>query len=116
VQAITRRFRTRPELALLVLTKDYETLDFVLLDRTKEKVERLGGPFKQVLRPRTLTVNRRNPSSVSLCVLSRFTWTEGDADLQWEKLRSAFALAEWTEQYFNSTTVPCSPTTISRNG
>ncbi|MBP8293636.1 MAG: Eco57I restriction-modification methylase domain-containing protein, partial [Caldilineaceae bacterium] len=55
-----------------------------------------------VLRPRTLTVNRRKPTSVALRVLSRFTWTEDDSDLQWEKLRTAFALAEWTEEYFNN--------------
>lgn len=36
VQAIGRAFRTRPELALLLLIKDYEMLDFVLLDRTEE--------------------------------------------------------------------------------
>ena len=32
-QTIARRFRERTEDALLVLTKDYETLDFVLLER-----------------------------------------------------------------------------------
>lgn len=28
--------------------------------------------------------------------------TEEDADYQWGKLRSAFTLAEWSEQYFNN--------------
>ncbi len=32
-QALARRFRDRPEDALLVLTRDYETLDFVLVER-----------------------------------------------------------------------------------
>jgi len=32
-QTLARRFRERPESALLVLTKDYETLDFVLVER-----------------------------------------------------------------------------------
>jgi hypothetical protein len=102
VQKIARRFRTRPDLALLVLTVDYETLDFVLLDRTQEKSTRIGQPLKQVIRPRHLTVARRRPTSVALRVLRRFTFTEGDSLLQWEKLRSAYSLAEWTEEYFNN--------------
>jgi TaqI-like C-terminal specificity domain len=35
-------------------------------------------------------------------VLKRFTFTEEDADYQWEKLRSAYMLAEWSEEYFNN--------------
>jgi len=58
--------------------------------------------LKQIIRPRTLTVKRRHPSPVDLRVLKRFTFTEADSDFQWEKLRSAFTLAEWTEQYFNN--------------
>ncbi|MFO7632261.1 MAG: glycoside hydrolase family 92 protein, partial [Caldilinea sp.] len=102
VQKIARRFRTRPESALLVLTADYETLDFVLIDRTQEKSARIGQALKQVIRPRHLTVERRRPASVSLRVLRRFTYTEGDSLLQWEKLRSAYTLAERTEENFNN--------------
>ena len=39
---------------------------------------------------------------MDLRVLKRFTFTEGDSDYQWEKLRSAFTLAEWTEPDFNN--------------
>jgi hypothetical protein len=105
-----------------VLTVDYETLDFVLLDRTQEKSTRIGQPLKQVIRPRHLTVARRRPTSVALRVLRRFTFTEGDSLLQWEKLRSAYSLAEWTEEYFNNRALfadhylkhPLSPTRRSR--
>lgn len=104
VQKIARQFRTRPELALLVLTVDYERLHFVLLDPVRESTakRRLNVPFKQVIHPRTLTVDRRHPSSLALRVLQRFTYTEGESDLQWDKLRSAYTLAEWSEEYFNN--------------
>jgi hypothetical protein len=88
-QSIARRFRERPESALLVLTKDYETLDFVLVERDVVPSRSPTGALRQVLRPRTLTVSRRNPSDVELRVLKRFTFTEGDSAFQWEKLRSA---------------------------
>lgn len=102
VQKIARRFRTRPESALLVLTVDYTTLDFVLIDRTQEKSARIGQALKQVIRPRHLSVERQRPTPVSLRVLRRFTFTEGNSLLQWEKLRSAYALAEWAKEYFNN--------------
>jgi hypothetical protein len=35
-------------------------------------------------------------------VLKHFTFTEEDAAYQWEKLRSAYMLAEWSEEYFNN--------------
>ena len=79
-QAIARRFRDRPESALLVLTKDYETLDFVLVERELAAGKKIGSGFRQIIRPRTLKVNRRNPDLISLRVLRRFTFTEADAD------------------------------------
>ena len=101
-QQIARRFRERPENALLVLTTDYENLDFVLVDRELAQGRRMGSALRQIIRPRTLTVNRRNPGPVELRVLRRFRFTEADGGYQWEKLRSAFTLAEWSEQYFNN--------------
>ncbi|RLT36734.1 MAG: hypothetical protein DWI57_14410 [Chloroflexi bacterium] len=101
-QQIARRFRDRPGEVLLVLTRDYESLDFVLVERENIKGGRVGSGLRQIIRPRTLTVNRRNPGPVDLRVLRRFTFTEADGSYQWEKLRSAFTLAEWSEQYFNN--------------
>jgi hypothetical protein len=49
-----------------------------------------------------LTVNRLHPNPVARRVLKRFTFTEEDAAYQWEKLRSAYILAEWSEEYFNN--------------
>ena len=101
-QTIARRFRERTEDALLVLTKDFETLDFILLEREVAAGTRLGSGLRQIIRPRSLTVNRRNPDPVALRVLKRFTVTEEDSVFQWDKLRSAYTLAEWTEEYFNN--------------
>ncbi|GAA5528249.1 N-6 DNA methylase [Herpetosiphon gulosus] len=100
--AIARAFRDRPELALVILTKDYETLEFVILLRELAQNTQRGAAIRQMLRPVPLTINRLNVSDVALRVLKRFTMTEPDALYQWDKLRSAFVLAEWSEQYFNN--------------
>jgi hypothetical protein len=105
---IARRFRERPENALLVLTVDYESLEFVMLQRENIRSKSRGKPLVQVIRPIALNINRRNPEAVKLRVLKRFTFTEQNEDgewdsaYQWEKLRSAYMLAEWSEEYFNN--------------
>jgi len=99
---IARRFRERPENALLVLTQDYEQLEFVLLERVVSRSQSRRAALKQAIRPIPLTVNRLNPDPVALRVLKRFTFTEEDAAYQWEKLRSAYMLAEWSEEYCNN--------------
>jgi Eco57I restriction-modification methylase/TaqI-like C-terminal specificity domain len=99
---IARRFRERPENPILVLTKDYEELEFVLLDRLVSTSQSRRIALKQAIRPIPLLVDRLNPKPVALRVLKRFTFTEEDAAYQWEKLRSAYMLAEWSEEYFNN--------------
>jgi len=99
---IARRFRDRPENVLLVLTTDYESLEFVMLQKSEERSRSKFQPLKLVIRPVPFTINRRNPGSVALRVLNRWTFTEDDAAYQWEKLRSAYMLAEWSEEYFNN--------------
>ncbi len=103
LQGIARAFRNRAGQFLLVLTSDYEELDFVLLERVLPGAAEQGIGTRQVgIRPRTLTVNRRNPGTVELRVLRRFTFTEGDADAQYDKLLSAYAVADWSERFFNN--------------
>ena len=99
---IARRFRERPENALLVLTQDYEELEFVLLERVISRSQSRRAALRQAIRPIPLTVNRLHPDPIALRVLKRFTFTEEDAAYQWEKLRSAYMLAEWSEEYFNN--------------
>jgi hypothetical protein len=102
-QAIARALRDRSPNFLLVLTSSYEDLDFVMLERELPRSNGVGfGPLRVVVRTRVLTVDRRNPGLVALRVLRRFTYTEVDADAQFDKLRSAYSVADWSEPHFNN--------------
>lgn len=98
--ALVRALRNRQGEFLLVLTSDWERIDFVFLDRLaglgagKDRASVLG-------RPRVLSVNRRKPSAVDLRVLRRLTWTEADRWAQAEKMRGAYTVAYWSEDFFN---------------
>src|SRR5437588_9941649 len=54
------------------------------------------------VRPRVLTINRHNPGDVALRVLRRFSYTEGDSFAQYDKLLSAYDVADWSEPFFNN--------------
>ena len=109
-QGIVRSFRNRPGDYLLVLTDDYERLDCVLVERytlqaqTQEAGQLAFLPVARTVsvRPRVLTVVRRNPAQVALRVLRRFSYTESDTFAQYEKLISAYDVAEWSKPYFNN--------------
>ena len=51
------------------------------------------------VRPRVLTINRHNPGDVALRVLRRFSYTEGDSFAQYDKLLSAYDVADWSEPF-----------------
>lgn len=102
---LTRAFRNLAGEFLLVLTSDYERIDFVFVDRLPGEVQPAaatrtlaGASVAAPGRPRILTLERRDPANVALRVLRRFTWTEPDAYAQADKLRSAYAVAEWSEE------------------
>ena len=111
-QGIVRAFRNRPGDYMLVLTDDYERLDFVLIERytseipksqSQETLTITPSTYRQVgVRPRVLTVNRRDPDDVALRVLRRFSFTEGDVFAQYDKLLSAYDVADWSEPFFNN--------------
>lgn len=105
-RALARAFRTlNIQFPLLILTHDYERLDFVLVEKVLPGFADDAGPMGQrqvAIRPRILTVNRRNPGRVELRVLRRFTYTEADPIAQGEKLLSAYAVADWSEEFFNN--------------
>src|SRR5438132_5058752 len=108
-QGIVRAIRNRPGDYLLVLTDDYNRLDFVLVQRYSSEFpkpqETIGLPSasKQVgVRPRILTVYRRNPDDVALRVLRRFSYTESDTIAQYAKLFLAYDVADWSEPFFNN--------------
>ena len=87
---------------LLVLTSDYEEIDFVLLQRIAPEDGGGRGQKQVKARPRVLTVQRRNPRRVALRVLRRLTYTETDPWAQYHKLVSAFDMAEWSEEHFDN--------------
>jgi len=114
-RALARAFRNRGGDFLLVLTSDYETLDFVLL---RSEAPPAGSPklgtAHATMHTHVLTADRRNPSAVQLRVLRRFTYTEPDAFYQVEKLLSPYTVAEWSEPLSNNRNL-FSPTTTSKS-
>ncbi|HJR78223.1 MAG TPA: hypothetical protein VJ805_14680, partial [Nitrospiraceae bacterium] len=102
-QSILRAFRNRAGQYLLILTDDYDRLDFVLIERQLPLGKGEGFVPKQVtLLPRVVSIERQNPCRVHLRLLRRLTYTESDPQYQFEKLRSAFEMAEWSEEFFNN--------------
>ena len=87
---------------MLVLASDFDTLEFVLLDkRPKQQKGPVAVERIQVV-PKTISVNRRNPTRLDLRTLRRFTWTFPDALEQLDKLRSVFDAAAYTGEYFQN--------------
>ena len=79
-RGLASALRNRAGNYLLVLTHDYDRIDFVLVEKIAPPPEP-GATIgqKQVsVRPRILTVDRRNPSKVDLRVLRRLSYTEPD--------------------------------------
>ena len=112
-RALAQAFRNLSVLhPLLVLTDDYQRLDFVLVERYTSTVSGSqataipGLPTsttRQVgVRPRILTINRLKPGDVALRVLRRFSYTESDSFGQYDKLLSAYDVADWSEPFFNN--------------
>ncbi len=87
---------------LLILASDFETLEFVFLDKRKQdRRGPTGGQRIQVV-PKTISLNRRKPTRLELRTLRRFTWTCQDALDQFDKLRSVFDAAAYTGDYFQN--------------
>jgi len=103
INDLAAHYRNRTGDYLAVLTTDYQRLDFVLFER--QIPERSGGPTPAVrVIPRRLSVDRLHDACnrVVLRVLRRLSWTQTDALAQADKLRSAFAIGEWSEEFFDN--------------
>jgi hypothetical protein len=101
---LARAFRNKSGNYLFILTSDYERIDFVLVERS-QPVSADDSPMRQkanVVKPRTLTIDRKKPDRRQLRVLRRFTYTESDPIYQYDKLRSAYTIYEWSEDHFNN--------------
>ncbi len=87
---------------LLILASDFDTLEFVFLDKRKrERKGPVAGERIQVV-PKTISISRRSPTRLDLRTLRRFTWTCRDALEQFDKLRSVFDAAAYTGEYFQN--------------
>jgi hypothetical protein len=105
-RALARAYRNLAGNYLLVLTSDYDRLDFVFLEKDIPKPvpgeSVFASPRQIVIRPRVLGVERRKPTALDLRVLRRLTWTEADPIAQCDKLHFAYAVADWSEEFFNN--------------
>jgi hypothetical protein len=103
-RGIASALRNRAGHYVLVLTHDYERVDFVLVQKDPPPAAKgqTIGQRQVSVRPRILTVERRNPTKVDLRVLRRLSYTEPDAIAQYEKLKSAFDIAYWSADHFNN--------------
>ena len=87
---------------LLILSPDFETLEFVLIDKPKRMQKGPVGSIRRQPVAKTISVNRRRPTRLDLRTLRRLTWTCQDAIDQFDKLRSAFEAARYTGEYFQN--------------
>jgi hypothetical protein len=87
---------------LLVLASDFDTLEFVFLDKRKREQKGPATSERIQVVPKVISVNRRNPTRLDLKALRRFTWTCRDALDQFDKLRSVFDAAAYTGEYFQN--------------
>jgi Eco57I restriction-modification methylase len=104
IRALARVFRNFAGQFLLVLTSDYEFVEFVLLDRQfgEQRGPTAISTAQPTLIQRRFSLDRRHPTPVHFRVLRRFTWTEADPFAQFDKLRFAYDLAHWSEVHFNN--------------
>ncbi|WP_417374552.1 Eco57I restriction-modification methylase domain-containing protein [Gimesia maris] len=87
---------------LIILTSDYLTLEFVLLDKRQKQAKGPAGILRVQVVPKTISVDRRSATRLDLRIIRRLTWTCQDALDQFDKLRSVFDAAACTGRYFQN--------------
>lgn len=85
---------------LLILTSDFSCIEFVLLDKRRREIRTPAGGQRIQVVPLVFAVDRKGVGSKELRTLRRFTWTSRDGLEQFDKLRSVFEAAAFTEDYF----------------
>ncbi|TWT40539.1 N-6 DNA Methylase [Phycisphaerae bacterium RAS1] len=99
---LARNLGSRNADHLLILAKDFDVLEFVLIDKeTRQRHAPGGGPSVRVI-PRVVTVMRKASTHLDRRVLRRLTWTGKDGLDQFDKLRSVFEAAHYSGQYFQN--------------
>ncbi len=100
-KALVAAFRNKPaNVLLIVATRDFSPLDFVVVEKAVEA----GGPggARVAVSHRLMSVDRHHPSPVHIRVLERMSRAATDPFAQFERIRDAFRLAEWSEDEFNN--------------
>jgi len=87
---------------LLILAADFDTLEFVFLDKRKRQQKGPAGGERIQVVPKPFKVDRRHSTPLERRILRRFTWTCRDALEQFDKLRSVFDAAAYTGEYFQN--------------
>ena len=72
---------------LLVLTSDFNTLEFVLLHKRRRETRGPGGVIRVQVVPLAFAVARKAPATKELRTIRRFTWTCRDGLEQFDKAR-----------------------------
>ena len=109
---IARNLGKRNADHLLILTSDFDNIEFVLIDKeTKQRHAPGGGAGVRVI-PRVVSVERKSAGLVERRILRRLTWTGKDGLDQFDKLRSVFSPPIMRKS--TSPTEPCSQTTTWR--
>ena len=85
---------------LLILTSDFDKLEFVLLDKRRREARGPSDVQRIQVVPLSLAVARKAVASKELRTIRRFTWTCRDGLEQFDKLRSVFDAAAFSEDYF----------------
>lgn len=85
---------------LLILTSNFDTLEFVLLDKRRRESRGPAAVQRIQVVPLSLAVARKALGTKQLRTLRRFTWTGRDGLEQFDKLRSVFEAAAFSEDYF----------------
>lgn len=87
---------------LIILSSNFETIEFVLVQREKKEKAGPGGVVRYQAIPRIFSVDRRKPSPQDVRTLRQFTWTHQDALDQFDKLRVVFDNAIFTGEFFQN--------------
>lgn len=99
-QSVVAAFRNKSAQVLLILaTRDFRQLDFVLVQKSLAVVA-AGGQVS--VSHQLFSVDRRHPSRVHLRVVNRMSNVAPDPYAQFDRIRDAFRLAEWSEDEFNN--------------
>lgn len=85
---------------LLVLASDFATIEFVLIHKQRRDSRAPGRAASIQPIPLMIALDRKAPSTKELRAIRRFTWTKRDGLEQYDKLRSVFEAAAFTEEYF----------------